>query len=171
MRGEISVESQEGVGSEFTVVLKLKIHNETEYSRLSAEQIARAATEQCDHYKDMKVLVVEDNKINQIVVQKHLLNLGLGCDFANDGQQALEYLKVQQPDIILMDLQMPVMDGFTASKHIKNDENLKHITIVILSASVGKEEKQQAALLGIKDFIHKPYEQSDLERVLVKYAH
>ncbi|TMP47304.1 hypothetical protein CWB96_11660 [Pseudoalteromonas citrea] len=171
MRGEISVVSQEGVGSEFTVVLKLKIHNETEYSKLSAEQMDSASTEQCDHYKDMKVLVVEDNKINQIVVQKHLLNLGLGCDFANDGQQALEYLKVQQPDIILMDLQMPVMDGFTASKHIKNDENLKHISIVILSASVGKEEKQQAALLGIKDFIHKPYKQSDLERVLVKYAH
>ncbi|WP_162144405.1 ATP-binding protein [Pseudoalteromonas citrea] len=167
MQGEITVESQEGVGSEFTVVLKLK--GVTELQAALAHHEAEVVQQVYD-YENMKVLVVEDNKINQIVVQKHLRNLGLGCDFANDGQQALNYLKLQKPDLILMDLQMPVMDGFTASKHIKNDENLKHISIVILSASVGKEEKQQAALLGIEDFIHKPYQQSDLERVLAKYA-
>lgn len=169
MGGGISVTSQENVGSEFTVVLILKGVT-AEQVALQENSVESDAGQQGHHYQGMRVLVVEDNKINQIVVQKHLRNLGLDCDFANDGQQALEYLKAQQPDLILMDLQMPVMDGFTASAHIKNDEALKHISIVILSASVGKEEKQQAARLGIEDFIHKPYQQSDLVRVLNKYA-
>jgi signal transduction histidine kinase/ActR/RegA family two-component response regulator len=170
MQGQISVKSEVGIGSEFKAVLKLKAHHEIVQSRLPKERENSLATVQINRFADMKVLVVEDNKINQIVVKKHLLHLGIECDFANDGQQALEYLKVQQPDLILMDLQMPVMDGFTATEHIKNDENLKHISIVILSASVGKEEKQQAMLLGVEDFIHKPYKQSDLERVLIKYS-
>ena len=169
MDGGVSVESEEGVGSKFIVTLKLKgsTHNDKKHLSLGKS----VELEQTHSFMGTKVLVVEDNKINQIVVEKHLRNLGVDCDFANDGQQALEYLKVQQPDLILMDLQMPVMDGFTATEHIKNDENLKHISIVILSASVGKEEKQQAMLLGVEDFIHKPYKQSDLERVLIKYVY
>lgn len=64
---------------------------------------------------------------------------------------------------------MPTMDGFTASNFIKQNDKLKDIPIIILSASVGKEDKEKALELGIEDFIHKPFQQADLHFVLNKY--
>jgi CheY-like chemotaxis protein len=65
---------------------------------------------------------------------------------------------------------MPIMDGFTASRLIKEDDKLLNIPIIILSASVGKEDKKRAADLGIEDFINKPFQQADLHYVLNKYV-
>lgn len=164
MGGEVKLTSQEGKGSSFIVTLELP------QSAQPIKEIKKSISqEQQSTYKGANILVVEDNKINQIIAQKQLLSLGVTCDLADDGQQALIYLEQNKPSLILMDLQMPNMDGFTASELIKNDSKLKDIPIIILSASVGKEDKEKARELGIEDFINKPFQQADLQYVLTKY--
>jgi CheY-like chemotaxis protein len=164
MAGDINLISQSGKGSTFTVMLELP----------QSEQPIVKNNDRCiaspqPSYEGVNILVVEDNKINQLIAQKQLLSLGVTCDLAGDGQQALTYLESNKPKLILMDLQMPTMDGFTASHFIKQNDKLKDIPIIILSASVGKEDKEKALELGIEDFIHKPFQQADLHYVLNKY--
>jgi signal transduction histidine kinase/CheY-like chemotaxis protein len=164
MNGDITVKSQAGEGSEFTLKLKLEQATEPEKTSTFTKEIHPQSS-----FNEFTILVVEDNKINQVIVQKQLLSLGAKSYLADDGQQALNYLEDHKPDLILMDLQMPNMDGFTAASLIKNNNKLKNIPIVILSASVGKEDKEKAAELGIEDFINKPFQQSDIQFVLNKY--
>lgn len=164
MNGDVSVKSQSGQGSEF--IVKLALEQAIEPNKISTHK--KEILEQIN-LENYTILVVEDNKINQVIVQKQLLSLGAKSDLANDGQDALKYLEDHKPYLILMDLQMPNMDGFTASSLIKKNEKLKNIPIVILSASVGKEEKEKAVELGIEDFINKPFQQSDIQFVLNKY--
>jgi signal transduction histidine kinase/CheY-like chemotaxis protein len=164
MGGDVSLASEKGQGSSFTVTLELP--QSTKPSEIPKHEMTAA---QQSNYEGVNILVVEDNKINQIIAQKQLLSLGVTCDLANDGQEALTYLENNKPKLILMDLQMPIMDGFTASRLIKENSKLKNIPIIILSASVGKEDKEKAAELGIEDFINKPFQQADLHFVLNKY--
>jgi CheY-like chemotaxis protein len=165
MGGDINLSSKVGEGSLFTVTLVLM---EAEEPKTSSENEATIDVSSLS-YKMIKVLVVEDNKINQLIVQKQLSPLDIHCDFANDGEKAILFLENAIPDLILMDLQMPIMDGFTASSIIKQTPHLQQIPIVILSASVGKEDKDKALELGIEDFINKPFQQADLIRILEKY--
>ncbi|RHW77632.1 response regulator [Colwellia sp. RSH04] len=165
MGGDIKLNSEIGQGSEFVFDITLPVTDAIVPSKSSP-----ASSTENKALTNLKILVVEDNRVNQIVVKKQLASLDLTCDIAGDGQDALEYLAKHIPDLILMDLQMPNMDGFTASEIIKNDAKLKHIPIVILSASVGAEDKQRAAELGIYDFIHKPFKLDELLKILCKYA-
>ena len=164
MGGDVTLTSQTGIGSTITVKITLpKIEKPIEvYSSSPRPSV-------CSGYKKTKILVVEDNKINQLIVGKQLSFKGITCDFADDGLLALSYLENTIPDLILMDLQMPNMDGFTTSSLIKKNIELQHIPIVILSASVSKEDKEQASVLGIHDFINKPCYQEDLVFILDKY--
>ena len=165
MDGNISLTSELGKGSTFTVVLHLAKANKP----LMNNDIIMASDAEVANFNNAEILVVEDNKINQVVVNKQLSSFGVICHFADDGQQALTYLENNQPDLILMDLQMPVMDGFSASEQIKHNDKTQAIPIVILSASVVKEDRERAASLGIEDFINKPFKQADLLRILHKY--
>jgi len=164
MGGDIELESEPEQGARFVIKLRLAS------SKPANEAIEKSEVlEQKRTFEDIKILVVEDNKINQLVVKKQLDSFSIQCHLADDGEQALAYLAKEKPDLILMDLQMPNMDGFTVSKVIKNDPGLNAIPIVILSASVGNSEKQKAKELAIEDFIHKPFSQADLQTILAKY--
>lgn len=161
MDGDVSLHSELGKGSTFTVSLHLP--------KSKPPVIDNIVEKQVGSFNKERILVVEDNKINQMVIQKQLSSFDVNCDFADDGQQALDYLEHNQPDLILMDLQMPVMDGFTASVAIKKNVKTSAIPIVILSASVVKEDREKASSLNIHDFINKPFTQNDLLAVLNKY--
>ena len=161
MNGEVTASSELGKGSKFIVHLPLELTQ-------APTQITEPSTFEFD-YQDFTVLVAEDNKVNQMVISKHLEHLKINFSIAEDGEQALAALELTQFDLILMDLQMPVMDGFTACTEIKQDPRLKRIPIVILSASVGTEEKEKANALGIYDYIEKPFKQVELIKVFNKY--
>lgn len=162
MGGEVLVESELNKGSKFTITLP--------FEKIAKPEAKEAVSQQIEFdYKPFKVLVAEDNKVNQLVISKHLEKLEIQYLLADDGQKALDILQQTPVDIILMDLQMPVMDGFTASSKIKQNQDLKHIPIVILSASVGNDEKEKAQALGIHDYIEKPFKQAQLITVFNKY--
>ena len=117
--------------------------------------------------KDLKILVVEDNLISQKVAATILKSIGYQADLANDGQEGFEKATSKKYDIIFMDLIMPEMDGYTASKKIL--EKAPGTIIIALSADSTTESANKAEIAGIKQFISKPVKQEDIEEILIKY--
>jgi CheY-like chemotaxis protein len=149
MGGDIKVESDLGKGSEFYFVLTLPN---------SLKQIESKNNDDGNKavivFGGQRVLLVEDNELNQEVAMAMLTKLNLRVDIANHGEEALEYVDNYTYTLILMDLQMPVMDGYKASEEIRR----RHITtpIIALSANVLPEIKYKAMLCGFISFIEKP---------------
>jgi len=108
--------------------------------------------------QDKKFLVAEDNKVNQKVIQNVLLKAGALADIANNGLEAINYLKENKDyDVIIMDLQMPDMDGYAATKYIRNVMNIS-IPIVAMTASALKGEKSKCIEMGMNDYLTKPFD-------------
>lgn len=114
-----------------------------------------------------KVLVVEDNKINRLIVAKALENLEIEHDTANNGKQALELLKENHYDAILMDLMMPEMDGFEASRKIRGELNLK-LPIIACTAKKVEGTIKECRAAGMTDYIAKPFNENDIREKLNK---
>ena len=114
-----------------------------------------------------KALVVEDNEINQIVSSKMLESIGFDIDIANDGLEAVDMVNKSHYDIVFMDLQMPNMDGFEATKRIR--EFNKKTPIVALSAAVMDKDKELTSLAGMNNHLAKPLIRSELESILKQY--
>ncbi|XPF93840.1 response regulator [Colwellia sp. RE-S-Sl-9] len=107
-----------------------------------------------------KILLVEDNRINQKVVILHLTKLGYEFDIANDGQEAVNLFTANHYDLILMDCMMPIKDGFVATKEIRQYEKIHKktpTTIIALTASVVEEDIQQCFACGMNDYLPKPF--------------
>lgn len=114
--------------------------------------------------KPIKVLIVEDNIINQMLISTILLKESYEVFMADDGKNAIEELAINEYDIILMDLMMPVMNGFETSEYIRTKmlDNKKNIPIIAVSADVTKDIKERCKISGMNDYISKPYTQKDL---------
>ncbi len=161
MGGRIVLQSKLDVGSEFSFELKF------EYKEL--EMIKTSETD-TNLPKNLKILVAEDNPINQKVASLTLRHLGLTCDVAKNGLEAVEMHTKNRYDIILMDMQMPVLDGLSASKKIRSfelDENIANKTYIIaLTANASSEDRHQCNEAGMNNFISKPFDKDGLQYVL-----
>ena len=161
MEGKISLQSEPGVGSDFMVELKF------EYKENQTEMIDEENT---DIPTEISILVAEDNPINQKVVTMTLKIMGLKCEIAKNGMEAFEMYKEKRHQIILMDMQMPVLDGISATEKIRGFENLETIDdpafIVALTANAFVEDKQKCIDAGMNDFISKPFKEEALRKVL-----
>lgn len=116
------------------------------------------------------VLVAEDTMVNQKVAQKMLEKLGVTVVLADNGQQAVEQYQQHAFDLIFMDCQMPVLDGFAATQAIRAlESDDRHVPIVALTANVVKEERDKCLAAGMDDFLSKPVSQQMLAQVLDKY--
>jgi len=113
----------------------------------------------------MKILYVEDNDDNVYVVKHRLGRLGYTIVVASDGEQGVVLAKAEQPDLILMDLSLPVVDGWEATRRIKADESTRHIPVLALSAHAMTEDRAQALAAGCDDYDTKPI---DLPRLRAK---
>lgn len=117
------------------------------------------------------ILVVEDNKVNQTVISLNLESLGYTFDVANNGVEALKYLSTQICDLILMDCQMPEMDGFEATRNIRllKDKTKSNIPIVALTANAMKGDRERCLDAGMNDFLTKPLDVEALSKSLDKW--
>ena len=114
-------------------------------------------------------LVVEDNDLNQEVAVELLKYAGITSDVAKHGQEALDLLKENSYNIVLMDMQMPVMDGVTATIEIRKQAQLSKLPIIAMTANVLKEDRQKCIAAGMDDFIPKPIEPDNLWAMLFKW--
>lgn len=116
-----------------------------------------------------KILVVEDNALNQEVALGLLEGEGFIVDIAENGQQAIEFVQSNAYDIVLMDMQMPVMDGLTATQHLRAIKKFKHLPIVAMTANAMDQDKEKCAAAGMNDHVAKPIDPQQLFKVLVKW--
>lgn len=114
-----------------------------------------------------RVLVAEDNQVNQILAKVVLKNIGCQADFANNGQECVDMLKAQTYDCILMDIQMPIMDGLEATKYIRQELQIK-IPIIGLSANVTKADIEKSMEAGMNAHIGKPYTEQQIYMALLE---
>ena len=157
MGGRIYVRSQEGVGSLFFFELEL------EKSKPKPSELP-VVTKPIKNLEDVKILVAEDNRVNQIVLGRFLKKWKCAHKFVNNGQLAVDEMKNEHYDLILMDLQMPVMDGFRATELIRTNEDtsINQIPIIALSADVLPETKNKALQMGMSNFMTKPFDPEKL---------
>lgn len=116
-----------------------------------------------------KILVVEDNALNQEVALGLLEGEGFIVDIAENGQQAIERVQSDAYDIVLMDMQMPVMDGLTATQHLRANKKFKHLPIVAMTANAMDQDKEKCMAAGMNDHVAKPIDPQQLFNVLVKW--
>lgn len=114
-----------------------------------------------------KILLVEDNEMNRDMLSRRLLRRGYEVTVAVDGAQAVALCAELRPDLVLMDLGLPIVDGWEATRRIKSVADLRHIPIIALTAHTMSGEEVQAKAAGCDDFATKPVE---LERLLTKMA-
>tara|TARA_R110000823_G_scaffold115436_2_gene238082 strand:- start:18374 stop:18748 length:375 start_codon:yes stop_codon:yes gene_type:complete len=112
-----------------------------------------------------RVLVVEDNEMNRDMLVRRLSRAGLDVIVAADGQQALKLMLSEQPSIVLMDMNLPVLDGWTASRRAKADPRISHIPIIALTAHAMAADREDALGAGCDDFATKPV---DFPGLLIK---
>jgi two-component system sensor histidine kinase/response regulator len=117
----------------------------------------------------LRILVVEDNMVNQRVAVRMLEKLGYRCDLAADGREAVDACERVHYDLVLMDCQMPVMDGFDASREIRRREQARGLSptrIVALTAAAYKSDQDQCLAAGMDDFMAKPFKLDELRDVI-----
>ncbi|MCC5944556.1 MAG: response regulator [Bernardetiaceae bacterium] len=161
--GRIEIASQLGQGSKFTLYLDFHI---------ATEQIAQAQAPLSAEVFDLKhlqVLLVEDNKVNQVLAKKFLSLWKAQCDIAQHGKDAVEKVQKKDYDIVLMDLQMPIMDGYEATRIIRAFTHIKQMPIIALTASALTNEQQKVKQVGMNGYIMKPFNPATLYHTLEQY--
>jgi two-component system, cell cycle response regulator DivK len=118
----------------------------------------------------MLVLYVEDNEANFTLVRKVLESAGVTVVGAASGEEGLEAARARRPDVILLDLDLPGISGLTVAERLRHDPALADVPIVAISASVMKQERQQALDAGCVAFIEKPFDLQHLRRVVQRVA-
>jgi two-component system, sensor histidine kinase len=165
MHGHIGVRSTAGKGSTFWFdillaeskeLIKEDYHSEHKMNMKDLAKLSKA-----------RILIAEDNKVNQMVVTKFLKKYTAKISIANNGQEAVDMCKKENFDLIFMDCQMPVMDGFIATKQIKLKK--KQPPIIALTANAMKGYKEKCLASGMDDYLSKPIQLTELTSMLVKW--
>ncbi|WP_165389079.1 response regulator [Aquimarina brevivitae] len=157
---EIFIESEEGKGSEFYFDITYeKALKEKEVLLTTGENLSIGTT-------NFNLLVVDDNKINQIVTQNILKKKGYSCDIAGNGADAIEKIKVNDYDLVLMDINMPELNGLEATKIIRTFNS--QLPIIALTAVEENEIRVQATAVGMNDVIIKPYDTQQFFQTIIR---
>jgi CheY-like chemotaxis protein len=149
MGGEIIIDSHKDLGACFSFSVNLE---------LSASASASARLYKFPGLRNTRVLVVEDNEIIQEFIPDIMSYEGVQVDLANNGEEALALLAVNDYAAVLMDLQMPIMDGFVATSRIRQDSRFDKLPIIAMTGNVFDQERQRCLDCGMNDFISKPVE-------------
>jgi PAS domain S-box-containing protein len=170
MGGSIKVTSSYGKGSTFTFGVKVGIPDEEASSK--ANEKITAAEERID-LTGKEILVVEDNEINRMIILGILEDTNASFTSAENGKAAVDIFEADPAkfDLVLMDVQMPIMDGLTATRQIRASHNLqgKNIPIVAMTANAFNEDKIQCLSAGMNDYMSKPLNLAEINAILKKY--
>ena len=164
MNGEIKVQSKKNVGSTFTVILK-----DIDISSIQEEIVPQKLLSSNIIFKKSKILVVDDIEENRKLMEASLKDFDLELTMAENGKEAIDKLKNLNVDLILMDLRMPIMDGYEAAGIIKADDKLKQIPLIALTASVMGEALEKVSQYGFDGYLRKPVIIEELIEELSKY--
>lgn len=172
MGGEISVESQPGKGSNFRIKVLWPLAHELE-ARSRPEQALKLPDRSQAARHDGRVLLVEDILPNQLIARKLLQNLGLQVEVAANGEEAINAVRDRNYDLVFMDCRMPVMDGYEATRRIRDLERKRSaaapMPIVALTANAGSQERQRCEDAGMDDVVTKPFRREDLDICLQRW--
>lgn len=162
MQGDLSVKSRLGEGSTFTFTALF------DYAQQVMDEMSKKILP-LPLERQIHLLLVEDNDLNQLVASEHLKQMGITYSIANNGAEAVEMVQKEVFDAVLMDLQMPVMDGLEATRRIRK-LGFVNLPIIALSAAVLQDDLNQAQESGMNDFVAKPIVRSILQNVLAKWV-
>ncbi len=165
MNGKITLESEVGKGSTFSVMLKdvLQADKFDEYDIQTGENIDDII------FEPANVLIVDDIESNRNLLKGYLSFSPLNILEAENGREGIEFTKKYKPDIIIMDIKMPVMNGLEATRILKDDEYLKDIPVIILTASAMKDFENNIIKSGCNECLYKPLSRKKLLETLIKY--
>ena len=167
MHGDVSLESRPGVGTTFRVEVILPMLERSEAE--DGDQAERGAGAATDREADALVLIAEDNKVNQAVVAAILKPTGYRFEFANNGREALEAVRNKRYDLVLMDSQMPEMDGLTATREIRAlDGPASRVPIVALTADAMVGDRERFLEAGMTDYVSKPIDPGILYETMAR---
>ncbi|MCP4695108.1 MAG: response regulator [Desulfobacterales bacterium] len=164
MNGAISVKSEVGQGSRFTILLE-----GVALASASGLPDKQAMEVENIRFNGETVLVVDENELNRVLVREILQSVNLTVKEAENGEDGVARARQYKPDVILMDLKMPVMDGFEAARRIQNDPALEKIPIIALTASAMKEDRARIQRRKFDDHVGKPVDKLVLFRSLARF--
>ena len=176
MGGDVGVDSRPGAGSTFWFTANLGISDQAAPAMLdSMVQTAAAMRASADAalvmrtLKHARILLVEDNTFNQQVALELLEEAGASVCLANNGVEALDLLRQTQFDCVLMDVQMPLMDGLQATRHIRADPQLAHLRVLAMTATATSEDRVRCLDAGMDDFISKPIQPAMMYQTIASW--
>lgn len=167
MHGEVGLTSTLGQGSQFWFTVRVGKGSPAAHSNLVIEESPEAQLRK--KYVHKRVLIAEDDPINQEVASMLLKEVGIESDLVSDGVQALLRVKEQSYDLILMDMQMPEMDGLNATRAIRQLPHCVKLPIIAMTANAFAEDRNRCLAVGMNDFISKPVEPAVLYRVMLTW--
>jgi len=168
MDGEIWLDSQKDQGSTFSFKVRLEKSNESNVETL--ENSSSSLDLEIENLHGAKILLVEDHELNQELILDALALNDIDVTIANNGEEALEILQTDSFDLILMDIQMPVMDGYEATKRIRAQEKYKTLPILALTANVLTEDVAKAKKAGMNDHVAKPVDFNQLYKKILEHT-
>jgi signal transduction histidine kinase/CheY-like chemotaxis protein len=171
MGGKLEVESVVGKGSVFFFGILIKLPEVNTFQALDNQEIVETlrVTGIAPNQPQYRILAVDDVLPNRLLIKKMLTQIGFAVEEAGDGQQAIELWSSWNPDLILMDMRMPVMDGYEATRQIKSLPKGKETIIIALTASAFEEEKVVILSAGCDDFMRKPFYEAELVKKIGQY--
>ncbi|BBP45030.1 hypothetical protein THMIRHAS_04030 [Thiosulfatimonas sediminis] len=164
------IKNAQAIGETIPVILEKPVLASNLFQALGVYELPidlRALQEQSQWTFDADILVAEDNAVNQLVIKDYLTSFGCRVTLAENGKKAVEALQNNHFDLIMMDIQMPVMDGYQATQIIR--ESNANIAIIALSAAVMERDKKASHMAGMNEHIGKPIDPEELLSVMQKY--
>ncbi len=168
MDGELRVESDIGKGSCFIFKLPFLLCD-VHVLRSYQDSLLHNSPDDLHSISGAKILLVEDNEMNQLVAQELLNNFQLSIHVANNGIEAIKMVQQENYDLVLMDIQMPLMDGYRATQQIRQLKQFKDLPIIAMTANVMNKEQNKCLDVGMNGFIAKPINPDELYSELLKW--